>query len=248
MAIIRKRRPNQYRRTNAPPLVERKLNGRDIVRYTPKITPITRKLYAVFSKGAYKKLYSERQQVLADSNIEGWRFIPQFSNNEMATYYSRSKKMFVLAFRGTEVTNFKDLLNDVAIVFGKSKYLPRVREGIHMARLILRYIRTRYKDHTLEITGHSLGGKIGLNVATALELTAYLYNIGSSPADKAMDIILKAVCAVSKLGDCPALKNIVHFHVVGDPISTSASIAVPWKVERQSPTQSLNPHTIDNFI
>lgn len=248
MVLVRKFSAARRRPAPKPTQPPKKLTGRDIVRYTPTVNERTRKKYATFSKAVYARLHSERQEIPEKHGTKGFKFIPVFSDNNIGTWFSATEKRFVMAFRGTQVSNVEDLLSDVAIVFGKSRYLPRVSEGVRMARSVLRHIKRNYPGHTLELTGHSLGGKVGLNVSTGLELTGYFYNIGSSPSDKPEDIALKTLCTVSSKGVCPALKNVVHFHVVGDPISASAANAVPWKVERQAPTTSMNPHTIDNFL
>jgi dienelactone hydrolase len=154
----------------------------------------------------------------------------------------------ILAFRGTDFARVDDLVNDAVIVFGKSQYLPRTRDGIEIARYLKALLTREGRGMTLTITGHSLGAKIGLNVATAEHLTAYLYNIGSSPTDKPSDLLFSGICKLTNIKKCQALDYIVHFHVMGDPISASAANLVPWHVERQSPSAGKNPHTIDNFL
>lgn len=229
--------------------VGRKPDGKSINRFPILPNERSKRFFATFAKSVYSLLQSERQNLPSQLGVQGYTYLPAYSDTNVGVWYSPSARRYVISFRGTDFTNIRDLLNDVGIIFGKSKYLPRVKTGVQIARKIVEKILKDNNKDTIEVTGHSLGGKVGLNVSIGMELNAYLFNIGSSPVDKPEDIALKGLCALStRLGKCEAMRNIVHFHVVGDPISVSAANAVPWRVERQAPTTKRDPHTIDNFI
>ena len=65
-------------------------------------------------------------------------------------------------YTGTNVHNPRDLLSDVALGVGVQKLNPQFRERRHTTRQIMRHHGD--KDYTL--SGHSLGGSIGMDILT----------------------------------------------------------------------------------
>ena len=225
-----------------------KATGNDITKKALSVSNDSKKKYAVFAKAVYALSTGERKKIPGELRQDGWIYMEKFSNGNMATWVNNQEKEFILSFRGTDFSRADDLVNDAAIVFGLSKNLPRVKEGILNGSAIINAIRRSFPGYTLTITGHSLGGKIGINVAVTLRLNAHLFNIGSSPADKGSDIMYALICPIARLKTCRAFASVVHYHVVGDPLSVAAANAVPWHVERQGPITTMNPHAVGNFL
>jgi hypothetical protein len=206
-------------------------------------------LFAKFAEAAYKE--PEQRTAVSTNYI----YLPEMSDLKTAVWRDDKNKRFIVAFRGTVPTDWRDMTADFAVYMGVSQFLNRTKHGIELIRKMKHMIREHYHGYGIIITGHSLGGKIGLNVAGKSDVVAYLYNIGSSPRDKITDILIKGVCAslpktanILQVKACPVWKKIVHFHVNGDLISTSAARMVPWHVVTQPMKKGIIPHLMTNFL
>lgn len=192
--------------------------------------------FARFAKAVYEPLDSR-------VNILDFEYLPNYSDANTGTWINHSKKMIIIAFRGTDFKNWRDLAQDLLIVGGISIFSARYVAGVHLVKKV----ESNFPDYNISLTGHSLGGKIGLNIGTKLQKKAVLFNIGSSPADKPKDILYSTICKLLDLNSCKGFKKITHYHVNGDPLSASAANITAFKTIRQKPT-GLDPHGIDNFI
>jgi hypothetical protein len=166
-----------------------------------------------------------------------------YSDNNIGTWTNESIKQAVIAFRGTDFSSTKDLFQDLLIVGSLSKLSTRYLQGVKM----LKKVQQDFPGFHIALTGHSLGGKIGLNVGTKMNTKSVLFNIGSSPTDKPKDLLYSTICNIFDLKACQPFRKITHYHVTGDPLSASAANISAFKTVRQKMTAS-NPHGIDNFI
>jgi hypothetical protein len=206
-------------------------------------------LFAKFAEAAYKD--PEGRSTVATKYL----YMPELSDLKTAVWRDDENKRFIVAFRGTVPTDWRDMMADFAIYMGVSQFLNRTKHGIELIKKMKHLIREHYHGYGIIITGHSLGAKIGLNVAAKSNIVAYLYNIGSSPRDKIKDILIKGVCAslppsanIMQVKACPVWKKIVHFHVNNDVFSASAAIMVPWHVVTQPMKKGIIPHLMTNFL
>lgn len=95
-------------------------------------------------------------------------------------------KVAVLAFRGTEATSWKDVKTDIDFRFYTGEHGVKTHTGFRdayekVAAAIHAAVDNHAKDHTLYITGHSLGGALAIIAAKRFErdTLAACYTFGS---------------------------------------------------------------------
>lgn len=118
----------------------------------------------------------------------------------------------IIAYRGTDPSNPKDLLTDLTDVALKSP----VSSFGYFEEALKKYdsVKTKYgNDANIVTTGHSLGGSLAYFVGKKRDAPSFVFNMGSSPFD-----FLPSV-----LSDTPSNMS-THYYVSGDPISTSQVI------------------------
>ena len=184
---------------------------------------------------------AERFRVLKELLGDEFKIMSEYSNKNIMTV--KGGKTVIIAFRGTELTKdkkraFKDLLQDVNIAIGKNERVTRIQEGSIMIHNILRNVEKK----NLLITGHSLGGFVGVNLSEKFNVRSVLFNIGCSPLDP------KGIRRNSE--------NIIHittndlrkFPPVIDILSISALFLFRFRYYIVPVKKGLSTHTIDNFI
>lgn len=181
---------------------------------------------------------AELQRLASD-----WRIIDEYSNNDILTV--TNNKVVVIAFRGTElnkgvIRSALDLYNDYGILTGENERVFRLEE----ARPIVKEVIRKYGKRKIVLTGHSLGGYVGVTMAEELKLPAILFNIGSSPKDK------KIFRGVQKRDNIVHIttNNLKKFPPVIDVLSVSSLFIYQYKYYIQKVRPGLSKHTINNFI
>jgi hypothetical protein len=174
-----------------------------------------------------------RMLVNGDFNV-----LEEFSDKDIFTLQTQGK--VIVAFRGTELSkgNIRaglDLYNDINLAIGKEDRVFRLTQG----REMLLKIRSRYPS--VLITGHSLGGYVGMKLALEYNLDAVLFNIGSSPLDK------KGIQTSNKIIHITT-NNLMTIPPIVDILSVSALFIYrfPYYIEKVG--AGLSNHTILNFI
>jgi hypothetical protein len=245
-----KKKPRQLGGVTVPTTIEPSRHDVNALVEIPLVVDDEHKsLFAKFSEAVYNK--PEHRSAVSTNYL----YLPEMSDLKTAVWRDDKNKRFIVAFRGTVPTDWRDMVADFAIYMGVSQFLNRTKHGLELIKKMKNMIQEHYHGYGIIITGHSLGAKIGLNVAAKSNVVAYLYNIGSSPRDKITDILIKGVCSslpitadILQVKACPVWKKIVHFHVNGDLISTAAARAVPWHVVTQPMRKGTIPHLMTNFL
>jgi hypothetical protein len=89
-----------------------------------------------------------------------------------AIYKSDATGHYTVAYRGTELTELKDVQTDAAIKFDGSAFQGQLKDA---QRLTDQAVST-YGKHNVSITGHSLGGAIAQVESARVGLSAEAYN------------------------------------------------------------------------
>jgi len=164
--------------------------------------------------------------------IDGFQLDRELSNKRNTVYHNPSDGRVIVAFRGTQFSDPKDLFEDARIAFGTFSGSSRVKKGKHIVKSAAEKYGTDVEN--VELTGHSLGGRIAQAVGSRLgnkRITAI--NPGSSPADLLLPTAGSGVGKTYTTGT--------------DPISLSNTLRNPGNV-RFRPQQSLEPHGLANFL
>lgn len=168
--------------------------------------------------------------------IDGFKLDESSNRRDSAVYVNDKGKAFV-AHRGTDVTNKKkaisDLAEDALIVAGLSNTALSKRNT--KANKLIKEAVDKYGKGNVVLTGHSLGGRVALNTAEKNDLKAKVYNPGSSPVDIPANLLKKKNKKV----------KIVSTGI--DPLSATAYHTAKTK-KKKVKAKSLDLHGIDNFI
>lgn len=144
-------------------------------------------LMAEMSRLAYllfEKDDSELKSALSKANFELMRFFD--CEGTQAFLATRdADKMAVLAFRGTQKEDPKDIITDLQARFYHDKNGVKIHDGFNRAfQCVEKDIRDaveKLKDYSLYVAGHSLGGALALIATRALnsDNLAACYTFGS---------------------------------------------------------------------
>jgi hypothetical protein len=144
-------------------------------------------LMAEMSRIAYLK-FEEKINVLEEALKDGgFEIVGVFNAEGTQAFLAEriSDKMAVLAFRGTEKDRIEDILTDLNARFYHDEKGAKIHNGFYKAfQAVESHIRGKVKslnDHSVYVTGHSLGGALALIATRALnsDNLAACYAFGS---------------------------------------------------------------------
>ena len=197
----------------------------------------------------YAKLASLSYHYYANHDInetvDGFGFMPEFTDNESATLANPELNQIVLSIRGTKPSSVDDLKADGMILMGMLRYSGRYKNALKKIKQLIRV----KKEASLIVVGHSLGGSIALELAKdpavfrAVNMF-YCYNPGFTPAD--------AMASLTKSGkDRNKIKQKVKIYTTGarDLISAFSGLHPSAKTVRGIDGHfGLGSHKLSTFI
>ncbi|MEO5369630.1 MAG: hypothetical protein H7833_06085 [Magnetococcus sp. DMHC-1] len=147
--------------------------------------------------------------------IAGWLRAGEFVKQEYLgsgffgrAYKNRDSSEVIIAYRGTELTDFGDLNADRLIATGQ------IPEGqISQALLLFDDVSSVLGGKSIFLTGHSLGGFLAAYVAIVKGVPSVIFN--------APGLTLEMVKRISPYGSCD---QITHFRAIDDIISKVGSL------------------------
>jgi len=199
------------------------------------------KRYATFSNASYslfnplKSKFDNQQnslKILKDAGINGYEIHPS-SNHQRGVYINNNTKDIVIAHRGTNTSSRSNLISDVAIGFGTQGSTERFNRAVRKDAKI----KKAFPDHTIQLTGHSLGGTIGSQSSRENKIKGIFYNIGSGVPT------LSSILSQRQKKD----NNITHYSTNFDPISIQSKKFNINQV-RVKTKKGNNPHALQNFV
>ena len=143
--------------------------------------------YSIASRLAYDYYYNNQDDELTqrtlDTYITGYTLDTELSN-ENHVVIERPDGSAILGYRGTDPTNLNDLMSDVLILGGK--YTDAVDlQGTRFNKADNYYRNAITKYNAVDITGHSLGGSMGIAIGSLYGAKTVVFNPGSSPFELA---------------------------------------------------------------
>lgn len=188
-----------------------------------------KKFYAEFASAAYADMNDAPSELNGFQLIEATRRVKVYRNAEKT----------LIAIRGTKPSKVNDLKADVGIFFNRLSQSTVYR---NVKAAVDKYIRM---GGVLEITGHSLGGAITMQLLRDYPdgiSKAVAFNPGVSPMSY-FDVCFTSKCKRGKA----ALRRKLTIWTTGiDPISILSLLRHPENVSISAP-RNLDVHGIANF-
>lgn len=138
----------------------------------------TAQRYAIFSEASYYKDPNDVRKILDKYGKQAWDIVP-ITTPDATTFKNRDTGEVVVGIRGTDVKNIEDLFTDLALVGGVSRFTPRASQ----ITKIVKYAIDTYGKDKVSVSGHSLGGELGRQMANKFGIKGYIYNRASSVLD-----------------------------------------------------------------
>ncbi len=188
-------------------------------------------LMAEMSRLAYVKFEDNADELKAALSDAGFELIQFFNAEGTQAFLAKrdSDKMAVLAFRGTEVKDIRDIIADLNAKFYTDKNGVKIHNGFYQAFQVVKEDISKkveiVKGYSVYITGHSLGGALALIATKELnsDNLAACYAFGSPKVgnDEFDDAIKPPIYRVVNAFDVvPFAPGAYVFHVLS---------MLPWK-------------------
>jgi hypothetical protein len=186
-----------------------------------------RQNYAVFSDLAYKN------QIENDNIPNEFTLDKELSDRQRKTFYNPNTKEIVIAERGTEFKDKKNILKDLAsdalLTFGLERYDPRIKQS----KRNLDKVKQKYcpdGECNITTTGHSLGAGVSSYLARDPSVKkAVTYNKGFG------------------IGTTRGTGKDINYYTQGDVISNLGALMSRGK-NIVTGTKNKNKHSLKNFL
>lgn len=124
------------------------------------------------NKVDYARLSMASYEKFGKRNVTGYTIDESLSNKNRVVYMAESSGEVVIAFRGTNVKDWRDVTTDALLAFSGQKESSRFKN----ARKVTEQAIAKYGKERVTVTGHSLGGSQALWVSNKLGVKAHAYN------------------------------------------------------------------------
>ena len=191
-----------------------------------------------FYKHGFTKANEELQEYLPNHNI-----LNELSDPNATVI--KKKNHLTISYRGTDPLNPSDIGADFNIL-SNINFFSRFREAEN------KYLQVKeaYPDSRITLTGHSLGGALGIHTGRKYDLEGTFFNPGSSPLSVPTEI---------RESMKTREHNFTIHHVFGDPISASNAwldksdkiithYVNPLTYAKQWYSGQVGGHPLSNFI
>lgn len=191
-------------------------------------------IYASLAKASYAFEFDKQAPIPVGYHVD------RDLSDVNRTVFTQNGKAIV-AFRGTDVLNWKDLAADVMLAIGFEGFSTRFRDSVDTTNLAIE----KYGKNNVTVTGHSLGGTQALFVNGKTGAKAVAFNPGASIPQAMYGVVSNTVESVfdAKLGD-----NSYIWTSGIDPISSLSHFENANHFQVGSKTGLLNHHNLDNFL
>lgn len=174
--------------------------------------------YALLSSSAYSP----------QKEVRGYKILQKYSSPDRVVYEHQSGHK-IIAFRGTDPTNLRDVSTDLLLATGSEALSHR----FHKAEMITQELVQKYGKENVSVTGHSLGGSQAMHVSKKFGVVGHAYNPHTT--------LTSALTGAN-------YPNVTLHVNEGDPISAFYPGAHFHTVDVRSHGTGLKAHGIENFV
>ena len=155
--------------------------------------------------------------------LKNYKKIPELSTSKFVTYINKKNKTIVMSIRGTDLTRLDesmDVYTDALILIGQEKERPCYKCAYNN----LRKIYKQYPEYKVVLVGHSLGGRLAIDLLDSRlgkKLSAvHGFNIATGPVNLYDSADCHMTNIPSKKKEFCEKRKKLHIHLVNkDPIS-----------------------------
>lgn len=174
--------------------------------------------YALLSSSAYSP----------QKEVRGYKILQKYSSPDRVVYEHQSGHK-IIAFRGTDPGNVRDLTTDILLATGSESLSHR----FHNAEKITQELVRKYGKENVSVTGHSLGGSQAMHVSRKFGVVGHAYNPHTT--------FTSALTGIN-------YPNVTLHVNEGDPVSAFYPGAHFQTVDVRSNGTGLKAHGIQNFV
>jgi hypothetical protein len=203
----------------------------------PKVTKVGMVAIAILNRVASSPDPSKTLEEFGFNNQ--FQILRQYTTPDVLSVKDKFSGNVYVIIRNTDFKNktgnrIRDFVQDYFIARGQKENVTRKFE---IEKLVKRLIK-RFGADKITISGHSLGGYIGTEIATELDLKGVMFNIASSIADRNT----RKSDKITNYTTNNPLRGVI------DPLSVTSSLRDDYKTKIVPRKEGKGVHDLDNFI
>jgi len=171
--------------------------------------------YSLLSQGAYY-LGKDAREALTKGLPGEFKYEAKYSGDDWAVYTSTNPKYpkTIVSFRGTDLSDPRDIVSDIFVATGYFPQAPRFTRGVELVNRLKKEL-----PGTMSLTGHSLGGTLAYEVGRKTKVPSISFNRGAG------------------VGESKKLKKLVHkmvdtkvkAAVTANPVAAAEDTLLMWE-------------------
>jgi hypothetical protein len=171
--------------------------------------------------------------------IDGYKLDEDLSTEREAIYANENAKTVIIGFRGTVISDLRDIISDANIVLGSEERNERFKKSLDKYE----EVEEKYPNYKIGVTGHSLGSLIAVLTGEKMGADKIVVFNGAFGTNPRMTQLLKDSRACKGWA-----RKTTNYRILFDPVSILSLYGCNTRTFKV-PTERnpLNYHTKDQF-